>query len=231
MASGPNTSWQIDGETMETVTEFIFLGSKVNADGDWSHEIKRCLLLERKAMKNLDSRLKSRDIIFLLSQSYGFYSSHVWMWELDRKEGWAPKDWLFWTVVLENIFESPLDSKKIKPVNPKGNQPWIFHWKDWCWSWNSSTSPPDVKNWLIWKDSDAGKDCHFLLQEIFLTQGLNPHILHLLHCRQIIYHWATGNLPIKSFNICFIDLGFPILGAYILISYTPFIFLYWSLYH
>ena len=159
MASGPNTSWQIDGETMETVTEFIFLGSKVNADGDWSHEIKRCLLLERKAMKNLDSRLKSRDIIFLLSQSYGFYSSHVWMWELDRKEGWAPKDWLFWTVVLENIFESPLDSKKIKPVNPKGNQPWIFTGMtdvdiEAPILWES----PDVKSWLIGIDPDAWKD-------------------------------------------------------------------------
>ena len=79
MASGPITSWQIDGETMETVRDFIFLGSRITADGDCSHEIKRCLLLGTKAMTNLDSMLKSRDIKGLSSQSYGFSSSHVWM--------------------------------------------------------------------------------------------------------------------------------------------------------
>ena len=82
MASGPITPWQIDGETMETVTDFIFLGSKITADGDCSHEIKRCLLLGIKAMTNLDSILKSRDIFAdkdLSSQNYGFSSSHVWM--------------------------------------------------------------------------------------------------------------------------------------------------------
>ena len=83
MASGPTTSWQIDGETMETVTNFIFLGSKMTANGDCSHEIKRRLLLGRKAMTNLDSVLKSRDISlptkFPSSQGYGFSSSHVWM--------------------------------------------------------------------------------------------------------------------------------------------------------
>ena len=81
MASGPITSWQIDGETMETVTDFIFLGSKITVDGDCSHEIKRCLLLGRKAMTNLDSILKSRDITNKCpsSQSYGFSSSHVRM--------------------------------------------------------------------------------------------------------------------------------------------------------
>ena len=81
MASGPITSWQIDGETMETMTEFIFLGFKITADDDCSHEIKRCLLLGRKAMTNIDSILKSRDTTNKgpSSQSYGFSSSHVWM--------------------------------------------------------------------------------------------------------------------------------------------------------
>ena len=83
MVSGPITPWQIDGETMETVTDFLFLGSKITADGDCSHEIKRRLLLGRKTMTNLDSILKSRDITLLTkvpsSQSYGFSSSHVWM--------------------------------------------------------------------------------------------------------------------------------------------------------
>ena len=126
MAYSPITSWQIDGDTMETVTDFIFGGSKITADGDCSHEIKRCLLLGRKAMTNLDSILESRDIFFAnkgpFSQSYGFSSSHVWMWELDHREGWALNIWCFWTVVVGNIFESPVDSKEFKP----GIQSWIF---------------------------------------------------------------------------------------------------------
>ena len=129
-ASGPITSWQIDGETMEEVTDFIFLGPRITADGDCSHEIKRSLLLGRKAMINLDSILKSRDINFsnkvTSSQSYGFSSSHVWLWELGYKESWALKNWCFWTVVLEKMLESPLDCKEIQPVHPKGDQSWIF---------------------------------------------------------------------------------------------------------
>ena len=107
LASGPITSWQIDGETVETVTDFIFLGSKITADGDYSHEIKRHLLLGRKAMTNLDSILKSRDITLSSfkgpsSQSYGFSFSPSWMWKLDCKESWAPKNWCFWTVELRS---------------------------------------------------------------------------------------------------------------------------------
>ena len=90
MASGPITSWQIDGETVETVRDFVFLGSKITADGDCSHEIRRCLLLGRKVMTNLDSILKSRDITLptkvRLEKRYGFSSSHVWMQELDMKK-------------------------------------------------------------------------------------------------------------------------------------------------
>ena len=93
MASGPVTSWQIDGETVETVTDFIFGGSKITADGDCSHEIKRCLLLRRKVMTNLDSLLKSRDTTLqtkvCLVKAMVFPSRHVWMWELDYKESWA----------------------------------------------------------------------------------------------------------------------------------------------
>ena len=90
MASGPITSWQTDGETAETVSDFIFLGSKITADGDCSHEVKRRLLLGRKVMTNLDSIFKSRDITLptkvCLSQGYSFSSGHVWMSELDYKE-------------------------------------------------------------------------------------------------------------------------------------------------
>ena len=157
MASSPMTSWQIDSKTMETVTGFIFLGSKITADDDCSHEIKRRLLLGRKAMTNLDSILKSRDIVDKgpSSQSYDFSSSHVWMWELNHNISWVPKNWCFWTLVVEKTLESPLGCKEIKPVNSKVNQSWIFigrtddeaeapilwppdaksqHWKrPWCW--------------------------------------------------------------------------------------------------
>ena len=101
--------------------------------------------LGRKLMTNLDSILKSRYYFAdksPCSQSYGFSSSHVWMWELNHKESWALKNWCFWTVELEKTLESPLDCKEIKPVNlkpvnAKGNHP--ENWKDWCWSWNSNT--------------------------------------------------------------------------------------------
>ena len=161
-ASGPNTSWKIDGETMETVSDFIFLGSKITADGDCSHEIKRHLLFGRKAMANLDHILKSRDITLPtkvhLVKAMIFSSSHVWMWELDHKESWVPKNWCFWTVVSEKTLESPLDCKEIKPVNPKGNQSWIFIGKIDAEAETPILWPPDAKNWLTGKDPDAGKD-------------------------------------------------------------------------
>ena len=142
---------------METVSDFIFLGSKITADGDCSHEIKRRLLLGRKVMANLDSILKSRDIT-LSTKVHDFSGSHVWLWELDYKESWAPKNWCFWTVVLEKTFESPLDCKKIQPVHPKGNQLWIFIGRTDAAAEIPILWPPDAKSWLIWKDPDAGKD-------------------------------------------------------------------------
>ena len=115
MTSGPITSWQIDGETMETLKAFIFSGSKITADGDCSHEIKWHLLLGRKVMTNLDSILKSRDITLPtkvhIVKAMVFSSSHVWIWELDHKEGWVLKNWCFWTVVLEKTIESFMDCK------------------------------------------------------------------------------------------------------------------------
>ena len=162
MASGPITSWQIDGGKMETVTDFVFLGSKVTTDGGCSHEIKRHLLFGRKALTNLDSVIKKQRHPFTdkgpYSQSYGLSSSHVWVWELDHKEGWAPKNWCFQTVALEKTLESPLESKKIKPVNPKGNQSWIFVGRTYADVEVPILWPPDVKSWLIGKDPYAGKD-------------------------------------------------------------------------
>ena len=150
MASGPITSWQIDGETEETVTDFIWWGgSKITAGGDCSREIKIYLLLGRKVMTNLDSILKSRDIILPAKVHVvkdGFSSTHVWSWELDYKESWVLKNWCFWTVELKKTLESPLDSKEIQPVHPKGNQPWIFIGRIDAETEAPVIWPPDVKS-------------------------------------------------------------------------------------
>ena len=127
----------------------------MNADGYFSHEIKRQLLPGRKVMTNLDSIFKKQKHYFVnkvpSSQSYGFSSSHVWMWELDNRKGWA-----LMSLNCGAREESSLDIKKIKPVNPKGNQPWIFLWR------TDAEAPiiwqPYVKSQLIGKDPDAGKD-------------------------------------------------------------------------
>ena len=156
MAFSPTTSWQMEGEKVDVVTDFLFLSSKNHC----RHEFRRRLLLGRKAMTHLDSVLKSRDIADKdpYSQGCGLPSNHVWLWELDRKEGRAPKNWCLQTVVLEKTPESPVDSKEIKPVNLKGNQPWIFIGRTDAEAeapvfWSSCAN-----SWLIGKFPDAGKD-------------------------------------------------------------------------
>ena len=113
-------------------------------------------------MTNLDSILKKQRHYFankgLSSQSYGFSSGHVWIWELDYKESWAPKNWCFWTVVLEKTLEIPLACKEIQSVNPKGNQSWIFIGRTDAESETPILWPPDAKSWLIRKETDAGKE-------------------------------------------------------------------------
>ena len=150
------------GETMEIVRDFIFLGSKITLDGDCSREIKRCLLLGKKTYGKPRQHILKQRYYFadkgLYSQSYSFSSCHVWIWELDHKESWVPQNWCFWTVVLEKTLESPLDFKEIKPVNPKGNQSWIFTGGTDAEAEAPILWPPDAKSWLIWKDSDAGID-------------------------------------------------------------------------
>ena len=129
MASSPITSWQIDGETMETVTDFIFLVSKIAADGDCSHEMKRRLFLRRKGgfYEKPRQHIKKQRQYFtdrgLYSQSYGFSNSPVWMWELDHKEGWEPKNWCFKIVVLRRLLRGPWTAKRsnqstLKEINP-----------------------------------------------------------------------------------------------------------------
>ena len=149
---------------METVTDFIFLGSKIAADGDCSHEIKRRLLLGRKAVTNVDSILKSRGItlpkaVLFPVVMYRYESRTIKKAECQRTDAFALWCWrrqLFFFFFLEKTLERPLDCKDIKPVNPKGNQPWIFIGRTDAEApilW-----PPDKKSQLTGKDPDAGKD-------------------------------------------------------------------------
>ena len=155
IASGLISSWRIEGEKVEAVTGFIFLGSKITVARDCSHEIKRCLFLGRKADKS-SQRVKSRDIT--LPTKVHIVKPMVipvQMWESDHKESAKRIDAF---KVLEKTVESPLDSKEIKPVNPKGNQCWIFIGRTVAEPEVPAFWPPDAKSWLFAKDLDAGKD-------------------------------------------------------------------------
>ena len=138
-----------------------FFASQITTDGDCSHEIKT-LAPWKESFEQPRQHIKKLRHYFAdkgpSSQSYDFSSSHVQMWELDHKESWAPKNWCFWTVVFVKTLESPLDFKEIKPVCPKGNQSWMFLWRTDGEAETPILWPPDVKNWLIWKDPDVGKD-------------------------------------------------------------------------
>ena len=147
---------------METVTDFIFLGSKITADDDCSHEIKKALAPWKKSYGQTRQHIKEQRHYFAnkdpSSQSCGFSSSHVWMWELGYKESWASKNWYFPAPELKKTLGSPLDSKEIQSVHPKENQSWIFIGRTDAEAEIPILWPPDVKNWLIGKDPDAGKD-------------------------------------------------------------------------
>ena len=149
MAYSRITSWQINGET---VTDFTLGGCKITADVDCSHGIKtlapwkKSYGQHRQCIKKQRHYFASKDPA---SQSYGFSSSHVWMWELDHKEGWAPKDWCFWTVGCRNLLRVPYS---------KGYKSWIFIGRTDAKVESPMLRPPDVKNWLIRKERDAGKD-------------------------------------------------------------------------
>ena len=161
MSSGPITSWQIDGETVETVAT-LFLGAPKSVQMviaamrlKDSYSLKESYDQPRQHIKKNRYYFANKG---LSSQGYGFSSSHVWMWELDYKESWAPKNWYFWTVVLEKTLASPLDWKEIQPVHPNGDQSWVFFGRTDVEVEIPILRPPDTKSWLIWKDPDAGRD-------------------------------------------------------------------------
>ena len=187
MASGPITSWALDRETVETVSDFIFLGSKITADGDCSHEIKRCLLLGRKVMTNLNSIFKSRDIT--LPKKVHLVKAMVFPVVMYGCESWTIKKAEFqridgtqlWTVVLEKTLESPLDCKEIQPVHPKGDQLWVFIGRTDVEAETPIIWPPDMESWLIWKDPNAGKDWGLVEQGMTEDEMVGWH------------HWLNGH--------------------------------------
>ena len=158
MASGPITSWQIDGETMETVTDFISGGSRITADGDYSHESKRHLLLGRKAITNLDSILKSRDItlpikVCLVKAIVFQLSCRDESWTIKKAEHQRINAFQLWC--WRRLFRVPWTARRsnqfiLKEISPEYSLEGLML--------KSNTLPPDAKNWLIWKDPDAGKD-------------------------------------------------------------------------
>ena len=161
MVSSPITSWQIDREKVEAVTDFIFLGSKITVNVDCSHEIKRHLLFERKAMTNLDSVLKSRDITLptkvclVRTMVFPIVIYRCKNWTIKKAEHWSIDAFKLW---CWEILLRVLDIKEIKPVYPKGNQPWIFIGRTDAKAVAPILWPSDAKRWLIKKDPDAGKD-------------------------------------------------------------------------
>ena len=195
---------------MEKIIDFIFLGSIITADGDCSHEIKRRLLLGRKTMTNLDSIQKQRHYFAkkgLSSQNYGFFSSHVWLWDLSYKESWALKNWCFWNVVLEKIIEILVYCKEIKPISLKGNQSWIFFERTDVEAEAPMLWPLDVKYWLVGKDLDAEKDWrqekgmtedemvgwHHRLNEHEFKQalGVGDEQVQSMVLQRVVHNWVT----------------------------------------
>ena len=161
MAYGPITSWQIDGETMQIVT-FSWTPKSLQMVTAAMKLKERLKAPWKKSHDQPRQRNKKQRHYFVnkgpSSQSFCFFRSRVWMWELDYKESWAPKNWCFWTMVLEKILESPLDCKEIQPVHSKGNQSWIFIWRTDADAETPIVFPPDAKNLLIGKDPDDGED-------------------------------------------------------------------------
>ena len=201
---------------METVADFIFLGSKITADADCSHEIKRHLLLGRKVMTIIYSILKRRDITLptKVHLGYGFSCCHVWMWELDYKESWAQKNWCFWTVVLEKTLESSLDCKEIQPVHPIGNQSWVFIGRTdveaernsntlatWCeelthlkrpWWWERlrAGGEGDGRGWDGWMASPTRWTWILMDSGSWWWTG-RPGVLQFMGLQRVRHDWAT----------------------------------------
>ena len=154
MAPCPITSWQVDRETVERVTDLFFSGAPKS--------LQMLTAAWKKSYDQSRQHIKKQRHYFVnkdpLSQNYGFSSSHMWMWEMDYKECWVLKNWCLWPVVLEKTLESPLNCKEMQTVHPKGNQSWMLIGRIDAEAETLILWPPDVKNWIIWKEADSGNN-------------------------------------------------------------------------
>ena len=226
MAPGPVTLWQIEGGKLEVVTDFLFLGSSITVDGDSSCEIRRQWLLVRKAMTNLDSVLKSRDITLptkvCIVKAMVVPIGRVQLWELDCKEGRMPKNWCFRTMVLEKTPESPLDCKEVKPVS-QGDQPWVFigrtdaeaeatnilatwceqttHWKSsWCWERSMAEGDKGIRGWDGWTASRMQWMWTWASSGRWWGTG-RPGVLQSVRLQRVGQDWATEERQ-QEFRSC-----------------------------
>ena len=234
--------------------DFTFLGSQITANSDYSHEIKRCLLFGRKAMTNLDSVLKSRDITLpakvhiVKAKVFPVVMYRCESWTI--KKTWLLKNWCFRTVLMEKTLESPLDIKEIKPVNTKGNQPWIFTGRTGAEPKAPILWPPDVKNWLIGKDPDAGKDwshkerrqqrmrslddiaytyCIYLLTDIFhQKQNFARNFIYAELLMLLLVFWNLSKCMTVIFFLLFLQCAFfgIVLFMYCFLLNSAFYFIY-----
>ena len=216
MAPGPITAWQIEGGKLEVVADFLFLASKITADHDCSHEIRKRWLLGRKAVRNLDSVLKSRDITLptkvCIVKAMVFPIGHVQLWELDCKKGRMPKNWCLQTVVPEKNPESPLNSKEIKPVNLKGDQPWILGgWSSQYFGYPMQTDDSLEKFLMLGKIDGRRRQGH---QRMRWLDGITVKLQEMVRDREVwcaavhgvpkswtqLDNWTTTSY---SFSNCF----------------------------
>ena len=196
MEFSPIASWQIDGETMEAVTDFIFLWAPKSLQMVMAAlKLNDAYSLEEKFWQTRQHIEKWRHYLAdkgLSSQSYDFSSSHVWMWELDHEESWVLKNWCFWTVVLKKTPESPLDCKEIKPVNPKGDQSWIFIGRTDAEAEASILWPPHEKSQLTRKGPDAGKDWRQEEKGMIEDEMVGWHHWFNVHEFDVVTWWRKG---------------------------------------
>ena len=216
MASGPITSWQIDGENNGNSDRLYFLGLPNHCRWWLQPWNKKKLVPWKKSYDQPRQHIKKQRHYFAnkspSSQNYGFCSGHVWMWELNYKESWTPKNWCFLTVVLEKILESPLDCKEITPVNPKGNQPLIFigrtdveaetpilwpgceeltHWKrPWCWDRLKAAGERDNRAWDGWMASPTQWTWVWVNSRSWWWTG-RPSVLQSMGSQRVKHDWAT----------------------------------------
>ena len=181
-------------EKVETMADFIFWAPKSLQRWLQPRNLKM-LAPWKKSYDNPRQCVKKQRHYFAdksaYSQSYSFSSSQIWIWELDHKEGWAPKNWCFWTVVLEKTLVSPLDCKEIQPVHPKGDQSWVFTGRTDVEAETQILWPPDVKSWLNGKDSDAGKDWGQVEKEVIEDEMVGWH--HQPNGHGFVWTLGVGN--------------------------------------